>query len=55
MITWKCLEHGVIPADQVGLLTWDSPHGEEYHEGCGTAVDWEAPDEPALTASPVRP
>jgi hypothetical protein len=47
-MTWICLKHGPISNEEVYLLTWDSPHGDERHIDCGHGVDLEGYD-PDLT------
>jgi hypothetical protein len=42
---WWCVNCATnIPADEVNLATWDSPHGEESHTVCGSG-DLELLDE----------
>lgn len=36
---WICPNHGLIPPEQIWLLTPDSPHGEETHLDCGEPAD----------------
>ena len=53
-MTWTCLTHGPIPPEEVYLLTWDSPHGDERHSTCGSGVDLEGYD-PDLTPDAGHP
>lgn len=36
----RCTEHGDLDTDDVFLLTWDSPHGEESCGHCGGDVEF---------------
>jgi hypothetical protein len=44
---WTCIRCGPVELEEIYLLTWDSPHNEETHLGCGGSVD--PPAEPTTT------
>lgn len=52
MSTWTCIRCGPIELDQINNLTWDSPHNEETHVGCGGVCEPTDRDEPT---PPVQP